>query len=62
MIATYGTHEFFEREKTVLRDVRREAPSLPYFVRGLVGMDRAAAQAAFSGFLNDRSLTPQSSW
>jgi len=32
------------------------APSLVYFVRNLVGMDRAAAQAAFSTFLGDRSL------
>jgi type I restriction enzyme, R subunit len=37
---------------------RSEAPSLAHFVRSLVGMDRAAAQAAFSGFLADRSLTP----
>ena len=34
------------------------APSLAHFIRGLVGMDRSAAQAAFSQFLNDRSLTP----
>jgi type I restriction enzyme R subunit len=33
------------------------APSLAYFVRGLVGLDRAAAQAAFAQFLSDRSLT-----
>jgi type I restriction enzyme R subunit len=33
------------------------APSLAHFIRGLVGMDRAAAQAAFSQYLNDRSLT-----
>lgn len=33
------------------------APSLVHFVRGLVGMDRAAAQQAFSRFLSDRSLT-----
>ena len=38
---------------------RSEAPTLAYFVRTLVGMDRAAAQAAFSGYLSDRSLTPQ---
>ena len=38
---------------------RSESPSLPYFVRSLVGMDRAAAQSAFSTFLSDRSLTPQ---
>ena len=37
---------------------RSGAPSLAYFVRSLVGMDRAAAQAAFSVFLQDRSLTP----
>ena len=36
---------------------RSGAPSLGHFVRSLVGMDRAAAQAAFSAFLNDRSLT-----
>lgn len=38
--------------------VRSESPSLAHFVRKLVGLDRAAAQAAFSGFLSDRSLTP----
>lgn len=37
---------------------RTEAPSLAHFVRTLVGMDRSAAQAAFSNFLTDRSLTP----
>ena len=37
---------------------RSEAPSLAYFVRGLVGLDRSAAQSVFSEFLNDRSLTP----
>jgi len=37
---------------------RSGAPSLAYFVRSLVGLDRAAAQAAFSEFLTDRSLTP----
>ena len=35
---------------------RSEAPSLAWFVRTLVGMDRAAAQDAFADFLNDRSL------
>ena len=35
---------------------RSEAPSLAHFVRSLVGLDRSAAQAAFSDFLNDRSL------
>ncbi len=38
---------------------RSGSPSLAHFVRSLVGMDRKAAQQAFSGFLNDRSLTPQ---
>jgi len=36
---------------------RSGAPSLAHFIRGLVGMDRAAAQAAFSRYLTDRSLT-----
>ncbi len=44
---------------TLLGDLleRSNAPSLPWFVRSLVGMDRAAAQSAFSRLLNDRSLT-----
>ena len=37
---------------------RSDAPSLAHFVRRLVGMDRTAAQTAFSEFLSDRSLTP----
>lgn len=37
---------------------RSAAPSLPHFVRSLVGMDRAAAQAAFSKLLSSQSLTP----
>ena len=37
---------------------RSESPSLAHFVRRLVGLDRTAAQAALSGFLADRSLTP----
>ena len=36
---------------------RRGAPTLPYFVRTIVGMDRRAAYSAFSNFLGDRSLT-----
>ncbi len=36
---------------------RSAAPSLAHFVRSMVGMDRAAAQAAFSEFLSNRSLT-----
>jgi type I restriction enzyme R subunit len=38
---------------------RSEAPSLAYFVRSLVGMDRAAAQATFADYLADRTLTTQ---
>ncbi|AHE99944.1 type I restriction-modification enzyme R subunit C-terminal domain-containing protein [Thioalkalivibrio paradoxus] len=38
---------------------RSASPSLAHFVRSLVGLDRTAAQAAFSRFLNDRSLAPQ---
>ncbi|MDD2600536.1 MAG: DEAD/DEAH box helicase family protein [Kiritimatiellae bacterium] len=34
------------------------SPSLAYFVRSLVGLDRAAVQSAFSAFLSDRSLIP----
>ena len=37
---------------------RSQAPSLAHFVRGMVGLDRSAAQSAFSEFLSDRSLTP----
>ena len=37
---------------------RKEASSLAYFVRSLVGLDRSAAQSVFSEFLNDRSLSP----
>ena len=36
---------------------RHHAPSLAHFVRSMVGMDRAAAQQAFSEFLSNRSLT-----
>ncbi len=36
---------------------RIDAPSLAHFVRSMVGMDRAAAQEAFSEFLSNRSLT-----
>lgn len=44
---------------TLLADLLAQsgAPSLSWFVRSLVGMDRATAHAAFSRFLNDRSLT-----
>ena len=50
-----------EDGETLLSDLlaRSEAPSLAHFVRGLVGLDRTAAQAAFSQFLTDRSLTSQ---
>lgn len=45
--------------KTLLSHLleKNEAPSLPYFVRTLVGLDRAAVQEAFAQFLSDRSLT-----
>lgn len=36
---------------------RSKAPSLAHFIRSMVGLDRAAAQAAFSEFLSDHSLT-----
>ena len=36
---------------------RTYSPSLVHLVRGMVGMDRAAAQEAFSEFLSNRSLT-----
>lgn len=38
---------------------RSETHSLAHFVRRMVGLDRSAAQSAFSVFLNDRSLTTQ---
>jgi len=37
---------------------RSEAPSLAHFVRRMVGLDRAAAQDAFSDLLSNRTLTP----
>jgi len=45
--------------KTLLAGLlaRSGAPSLPWFVRSLVGLDRNAALSAFSRFLNDRSLS-----
>ncbi len=50
-----------EDGKTLLPDLlsRSEAPTLAHFVQGLVGLDRQAAQKAFSAFLSDQSLTPQ---
>jgi type I restriction enzyme R subunit len=50
-----------EEGQTLYHDLleRSGAPSLPWFVRRLVGMDRTAAQQAFSRFINDRSLTAQ---
>ena len=39
--------------------LQSQAPTLAYFICTLVGMDRAAAQVAFSDYLTDRSLTPQ---
>ena len=42
-----------------LAPIRHPSRSLVYFVRSMAGMDRAAAQSAFSQFLQDRSLSPQ---
>jgi len=36
-----------------------DAPSLAWFVKSMVGMERTAAQSAFAEFLNDRSLNAQ---
>lgn len=49
-----------EDGKTLLSGliVNSGAPSLAHFVRGLVGLDRSAAQSLFAEFLTDRSLTP----
>lgn len=49
-----------EDGETLLKGMlaQSQAPSLVHFVRGLVGMDRAAAQAAFSTLLSNQSLTP----
>ncbi|WP_045216942.1 DEAD/DEAH box helicase family protein [Desulfonatronovibrio magnus] len=38
---------------------RSQAPSLAHFIRSMVGLDRAAAQAVFSEFLRDHSLTSE---
>ncbi len=37
---------------------RSNAPSLAHFIRSMVGLDRKAAQAVFSDFLSDHTLTP----
>ena len=48
-----------EEGKTLLTHLleQHHAPSLPWFVRTMVGMDRSAAQAAFARYLNERRLT-----
>jgi type I restriction enzyme R subunit len=54
--------EIGEDEGSVLLQsllIRSEAPSLAYFVRKIVGMDRAAVQEAFAQFISDRSLSSQ---
>ncbi len=38
---------------------QNEAPSLAYFIRRLVGLDRNAAKEAFNAFLENQSLTPR---
>lgn len=50
-----------EEGETLLSNLlaQNEAPSLGYFIRTLIGMDRTAAQQAFSQFLSDRSLTSE---
>lgn len=45
-----GTAEDMQRAKT-------DSQGLGLFVRSLVGLDRAAAQGAFSGFLTDKTLS-----
>lgn len=52
--------EIGDGDARLLRDLleRSGAPSLPWFVRSMVGLDRAAAQETFSRFLTDRSLSP----
>lgn len=35
----------------------KDAPSLPYFVRSLIGLDRNQAKQLFAKFLNDQSLS-----
>lgn len=52
-------HFRWENGLTGTSRFRAAAPTLAYFVRTLVGLDRAAAQSAFSDYLADRSLTPQ---
>jgi type I restriction enzyme R subunit len=56
MLEKIGEEDGRELLKGLL--ARSRAPSLVYFVRSLVGMDRAAAQAAFSKLLSNQSLTP----
>ena len=56
MLVKIGESDGQELLKGLLAQSR--APSLAHFVRGLVGMDRAAAQAAFSKLLSNQSLTP----
>ena len=41
----------------LIEAAKKEAQNLGIFVRSLVGLDRAAAQEAFSEFLNDKTFT-----
>ena len=50
-------HFLRQHENHVVIHKLRGAQGLGLFVRSLVGMDRAAAKAAFAGFLNGRKLT-----
>jgi len=54
MLVKIGGEDGIKLMKGLLE--RIEAPSLIYFIRTLVGMDRTSAQASFSEFLSDRSL------
>lgn len=56
MLVSIGEEEGEALLKGLL--AQSQAPSLAHFVRGLVGMDRAAAQHAFSKLLSNHSLTP----
>lgn len=55
VLAELGAEEGPILLKTLM--VQKESPNLAYFVRKLVGLDRAAAQKLFAKFLSDRTLT-----
>jgi len=54
-IKTLGASD--DAEGSIYSQLRNsDTPSLAWFVKSMVGMERIAAQAAFAEFLNDRSL------